>query len=431
MIRVGAVRELVGVLRGLGWAAFGVLGCGGVWAATNVTFQAEVAVKESYDSNVYLQDTAPAPGAVNAVQPEQASWVTTVLPRLGLSYRPGAAFGVNVAYAPEVAVYHSEHGEDYVAHRVTLALSGKSRDTAWEQSNAFTYTDGNRLGPIFGAPGAVPAIGGIPLRDRREAFIYRGGFKLTYPVGRWFLRPVATAYLHDFMTEQHDPRVAPYVGYENYIDRQDVSGGVDVGLKCLEEASVVLGYRFGRQDQYQLLGVDSPYDSAYHRLLVGLEGTLLPGLKVAILGGPDLRDFADNPDPAFDPDEVLYWIDASVTWLPGKRDSVTLACRRYEQPAFSSHSVYEDITYDVTWKHTFSSRVSARLGFRAYLGDWQAPVDREDWIYTPGVSVTWAITDRLGWDFAYAYDWVESKVPRTEGREYTRHLVSMGLRYTL
>jgi long-subunit fatty acid transport protein len=140
----------------------------------------------------------------------------------------------------------------------------------------------------------------------------------------------------------------------------------------------------------------------------------------------------------FDRDEIIYWIDATVTLLPTKNDTVVLLNRRYEQPAFTSQSVYEDITYSVTWKHKFDDHWAANAGFQLYIGDWQAPVPREDWIYTPSVGLSYTHDKHLSAELAYSYDWVENQVtpvpgdPRTqfaEGREYTRHLVSLAVKY--
>ncbi|MCU0785262.1 MAG: transporter, partial [Verrucomicrobia bacterium] len=139
-----------------------------------------------------------------------------------------------------------------------------------------------------------------------------------------------------------------------------------------------------------------------------------------------------------DRDEIIYWIDATVTLLPTKNDTVVLLNRRYEQPAFTSQSVYEDITYSVTWKHKFDDHWAANAGFQLYIGDWQAPVPREDWIYTPSVGLSYTHDKHLSAELAYSYDWVENQVtpvpgdPRTqfaEGREYTRHLVSLAVKY--
>ena len=425
--------------------AFAAAGNTALAVHTNLTAKAELSLKETYDSNVYIQDEEPAPANVaaaeaaglNPVEAKKESFVTSIVPKVGLDYKPCSGFNVSLAYAPEITFYHSASSEDYVAHRGTLNLSGRWEKATWELLNTAAYVDGDDLGPTFARPGDVPAIGGIPLRDRRDAFVFRNGFKFTVPAGDFFVRPVATTYFHDFKTAQ----LASGTGfvYENYIDRQDINGGLDLGYKVAEKTSVIVGYRFGSQEQFKLLGDNSPYDSTYHRVLVGIEGSPAKWLKLAVLGGPDIRDFSSRAQqtyPGFDDSEMLYWIDASVTLLPTANDSVTLMNRRYEQPAFSSFSVYEDITYDITWKHKFDDHWSASAGFRLYIGDWQAPVQREDWIYTPVVGLTYAHNRHLSAELAYAYDWVENKAGTStaqtqfaEGREYTRHLVSLGVKY--
>lgn len=221
-----------------------------------------LALKETFDSNVYIQDTTPDPANVaaaaaaglSAVSAKRSSFVTSVLPRFGLDYKPSPAFYGSVAYAPELTYYHSASSEDYVAQRGTLNLGGKLKEASWELLNTASYIDGNDLGPTFARGGDVPAIGGIPLRDRRDAFIFRNGFKLTYPIGSFLIRLVASTYFHDFQTDQRaSPAPTAWV-YENYIDRQEVSGGLDVGYKVAKQTHVVLGYRYGAQDQGTLLG---------------------------------------------------------------------------------------------------------------------------------------------------------------------------------
>jgi len=170
-------------------------------ADTNLTWKAEATVKETYDSNVYLQDNAPTPANVTAaqaagfrpVQANKGSMVTTITPKIGLDYKPNAAFNLSAAYSPEIALYTSAEHEDYVTHRGTLNFNGKVGQTSWEWQNAPTYIQGSRQGPTFARPDDVPAIGGIPLRDRRAAFIFRNSFRLTQTAGDWFFRPVASA----------------------------------------------------------------------------------------------------------------------------------------------------------------------------------------------------------------------------------------------
>lgn len=408
---------------------------------TNVTWRAEAAVKEGFDSNVYIQDLAPTSNVPGAVEAKKGSMVTTVSPRLFVDYAACPAFNAFLSYTPDFTWYHSASSEDNLTHRFGVNFGGKLEDAVWDVQNSFTYIDGSEEGPIFGRPGDIPAIGGIPLRDRRAAFIYRSGFRYTEMFGKWMIRPVAAAYVHDFKTElRPTPPGSPYV-YENYIDRQDISGGLDAGYQVLKDLRVVAGYRYGRQDQFTTVNsagevVHSPYGNAYNRIVLGVEGAPLSWLKLGILAGPDIRQF-DNHIRGFDANEMLYYIDASISFLPTKKDVITLSNKRYEQPAFSSFSMYEDITYDLSWKHKFDDHWAATAGFRIYIGDWQAPVNREDWIYTPSIGLAYAYNKHLSAELGYSYDWVENQVPTTasgaafaDGREYTRHLVFLTLKYS-
>ena len=432
-------------------AALAVLGLATLPAnadLTNVTYKAEATVKETYDSNVYLQDNTPDPANVAAaqaaglkpVEANKGSFVTTILPKVGLDYKPCSGFNLSLGYAPEIAFYHSTPDEDYVTHRALFNFGGKLGDATWELLNTASYIDGGKEGPTFARPDDIPAIGGIPLRDRRAAFIFRNGFRLTEPVGKWFFRPVATAYIHDFKTDQLYQTNKTQFSYENYIDRQEISGGLDAGYDIGKKTYLVAGYRYGRQDQFTLPGASgttlhSPYGNNYQRILLGVEGNPASWLKLAVLAGPDIRQFDSGTPAGFDRNQLLYYWDASATLLPDKSDTMTLKSTRYEQPAFSSFSMYEDIKTDLLWRHKFSDQFTTALGFTLYIGDWQAPVKRNDWIYTPNAGLTYNYNKHLSAEFAYSYDWVDSKVaasvePYTDSHEFTRHLVSLAIKYT-
>jgi hypothetical protein len=413
-------------------------------AATNMTWAVEAAVKETYDDNVYIQDTAPNPANVTAaeaaglhpVQADKSSFVTTLLPHFTMNYKPRAEFNMALGYAPEIALYTSAEDEDYIAHRGTLNFNGKCGDVTWELLNSATFVEGSTIGPTFARNQDVPAIGGIPLRDRREQFFFRNGFRMTLPFGEWFIRPVATSYYHDFLTGQRpNPDESQYV-YENYIDRQDVNGGVDVGYDLGKKTFLVLGYRYGQQDQGELLGVRSPYNSKYHRILAGVEGSPVKWLKLNVQLGPEFRRFDPGTAAGFNRNEVLCYADASATVIPTKADTVSLRWTRFEQPAFSSQSVYEDIKYDMTWRHKFCDQFTAGAGFTVYVGDWQTPVNRNDWIYTPSATASYTFNKHLSAELNYSCDLVQSKVSTSapgatyaDGREFTRNLVSLAVKY--
>jgi hypothetical protein len=383
-------------------------------------FTTNYALKETVDGNVFLQDIGNAA--------HQRSLVTSATLGIGLGYQRTPAFKATFTYTPEMVRYHSYDSENYVAHRAAFNFNGLSGNTAWEFTNALIRIDGSDQGPIFDLVSLcdIPALGGIPLRDRRDAMVLRNGFKLTQTMGRWFLRPVFTSYVHDFRTEQR-VRSGAFAGYENYVDRYELNGGVDLGYGIGKKTWVVLGHRYGHQEQGRLLGVESPYSNSYNRVLLGLEGAPANWLRLSVQAGPDLRRFKKQP-AGFDRDELLWFINTSLSWLPNKRDTLTATLTRYQQPAFSSQSVYEDIVYDLTWKRQCTKRLSTTAGFRIYGGDWQAPVNREDWIYTPSASLSYTLHKYVTAEVAYSHDSVESMVPNTRGREFTRHLFTFGAR---
>ncbi len=417
---------------------------------TNLTYSAEATVRETWDNNVYIQDKNPLPAniaAANAVglHPVPAlksSFLTTVVPRLGLDYKPCSGFNLSLGYAPEIAMYTSAEDEDYVTHRTTLNFNGKVGDATWELLNAPTYIEGGTQGPTFGRSGDVPAIGGIPLRDRREAFILRDSFHVTLPWDNWFIRPVAAYYYHDFLTDQRLNKDSAQYYYENYLSRQDVNGGLDIGYEAFKSTFLVMGYRYGQQDQFtgpnaaNTAFTDSPYDSTYHRILFGMEGSPAKWLKLNFLVGPEFRHFDPGTPAGFERDQTLLYADASVTVLPTKADTVSLRWTQFEQPAFSSQSVYQDIKYDLTWRHKFTDHFTAGAGFTLYIGDWQQPVNRDDWIYTPSLMAGYAFDKHWSAELNYSCDLVDSRVSTSaegaayaDGREYSRQLVSLAAKY--
>ena len=425
----------------------GIFFCAGVIPAqawqlgSNTTFKAGLTLKETYDDNVYILDTAPdptitPPTGFTISKANQESFVTSVTPSLALDYRPCSAFAAKLSYAPDVVWYHSASSEDHVTHRGAINFGGRINDVTYESPNSITWIDGSDSTYITIRPGDCRCIGGIPLRDRRDAVIFKDGLKVTIPAGKWFFRPVFSAYIHDFQTKQFPNTNSSLFIYDNFVDRWEVNGGMDIGYEAFANTKLVVGYRYGHQQQGEYLGTPSPFCNDYQRFLLGIEGMPASWLKLAALAGPDVRDWCGKTVPGFDRDELLCYIDASATILPTKNDTIALRVTRYEQPAFTSPSVYEDIKYDLTWRHKFTDQFTAGAGFTAYLGDWQGPVDREDWIYTPSVMGSYAFNSHVTAEVSWSYDDAVSDVPNSpsapysKGREFTRNLVSLAIKYT-
>lgn len=376
---------------------------------------ANITASESFDSNVFLQD-------VTSLAHRQ-SFVTSVAPLVGAEWSPGPEVLVAASYSPEIVRYHSEATENHNDHRGNLNFAGRLGEASYEVLNSVTWIDGGKTGPTFTGPGCAPAIGGIPIRDRRAAVNVKESFRLQYPVGNWFVRPVAAWYLSDYKTDRSNA-----TGYINYADRDDMNGGVDFGYKVFEKTYAVVGYRYGHQDQEAFLGDPRDYSNDYHRPIFGAEGMPLRWLKFSLLAGPEFRRFGLNAT-GFDRSRDQLFVDFSAAVMLGKADSLRFSANRYTRPAYTGRNQLQEFLCEATWNHRFTDAWSGSLGFTSYLADYAPNTVRHDAIYTPTVALTYLFNKHLSAELRYSYDGTNSEVTNTDGREYERHLTRLGVRY--
>jgi long-subunit fatty acid transport protein len=95
---------------------------------------------------------------------------------------------------------------------------------------------------------------------------------------------------------------------------------------------------------------------------------------------------------------------------------------------------YENILYDLAWKHTFSKSWSSGAGFNYQEGDnldFVTPANyRNDSIYTISGGVAYALNVKTKLDASISREWSDSAVANKPGREYVHWLVSAGVKYT-
>lgn len=416
---------LAGVLLSSGSLAGNGPETGGVAATPTKpspwAFKVSLSAKESFDSNVYLQDEPY--GATGLAEKE--SFVTTVTPSLGFTYAPAASIKIDLNYAPDIAFYHSESSEDHLAHRATLGLSGKLDTVVWTVNNSLLVIDGSDLGLVWDGPGGAPAAGGIAVRNRRDALVYVAGANAKVPLSRFFVRPSFSYYLHDFQTRQLN-----LPGYLNYVDRDDIQGGFDLGAEVAGQTFVTLGYRLGHQDQDALAWSPMEYSNDYQRLLVGLEGQPWTWLKLSAMAGPDFRHYGPNVAATYPSSDTVLYADATLTLIPTPLDQLTFKAKQYQQPGFGGRSIYNDKTFSVQWRRRLDPGWTVGAGFQAYNTDFIESADRDDWIFTPSALVSRKFNRSLSAEVSYTYDWTHSAVSGTPAREFTRHIFNLGVRYT-
>jgi opacity protein-like surface antigen len=398
-----------------------------------------LAVKESYDNNIFL---VSGDGAT-----ETDSWITSVSPKLGFNLAPllGDAKTLQVlgfAYSPEFVVFHNADSEDFTAHRLANTFKGKVGAFSFNLENGFNYIDGNEDGPIYSAAAhddqrsaystAVP-------RERREQFQDRTKIVLQYDLGNWFIRPTASFLYYDLMTN-----LRTNAGYQNYSDRFDVNGGADLGYRVTPNIAVTVGYRYGHQYQQQYPStIDKTHTSSssdYQRALIGLEGKPLKWLTVSALAGPDFRSYPGNSPthatPMADKTPIKYFAEAALTAAISPNDTLAFKYKQWQWVSSTGKLPLFDSSYDLSYKRKLGKSLSLDLGGRIassdYTGATGASAKRDDWMYTVSAGVNYAFTQNLSASLGYSIDLGRNAqddlvLPQeAKYREFDHHLVSLG-----
>lgn len=397
-------------------------------------------VKEAFDDNVFYSDVGPGS--------DLDSWVTTISPKIGVNFAPFIGDMktipvLSLGYAPEFNIYHSEHSESFNAHRMALTFKAKVKSVAVSFENGFNYIDGSQNGPIYLSGRNAYATASV--RERREQIQDRLKFTLQYDQEKWFVRPNATLLYYDLLTRQRLP-TGDFRGYDNYADRADVNGGVDFGYKVKEGFALTLGYRYGHQFQEQYSAAVDPAKlsspSDYHRVLLGFEGKPWKWLTISFQAGPDFRTYEHDSENHVTPVDnlhpVKYYGEANVVADVTAKDSLTFKYRQWQWVASTGKLPYFDSSYDLTYRHKFSKKLSLDLSGKIQSSDYTwadvAAGNREDYMYTLAAGVSYAFTSELSATVGYALDLgVNAQDDLTSAqervREFDHQVVSVGVTY--
>jgi opacity protein-like surface antigen len=415
-------------------------------------------VKESYDDNLLLVSG-------NGLAP-QSSWVTTVSPKIGFNFAPllgnqntNALQTLSLVYAPDFNIYENAPSQNYDAHKIGDSIKGQTGDFSYSLDNAFLYNDGNHQAPIYGpADGA----GGNAFDQFRNNYAHqvsrerlaqtqdRAVIVLQYDWDKFFVRPTASLLDYNLMTDWHNTKTSPWIGYQNYVDRYDVNGGVDLGYKLTPALAATLGYRYGSQYQQQFpsaITSDNHYSSSdYQRVLLGLEGKPLSWLNVKLAGGPDFRSY-NSLAPVNDHHPVKYYGEAVLTATITPSQSVTFNYKQWQWVSSTGKVPYLDSTYGLTYHWNATKQLGLDLGGKVLEGDYTVGNEvtptstgqnsslRDDMEYEISAGVTYAFTKHLSANLAYTYDVganAMNNLPASLGPEYRNfehQVASIGLQY--
>jgi hypothetical protein len=372
-------------------------------------------LRSGYDFNVFLQDVGDLR--------RRGSLVTTSELSFAAEAKRDEWSGL-VSYVPAYTVFSDESSEDNWRHTFRGDFSFTHDRVTFKTVNKVTLIDGSNLGPTFLGPGGAPAIGGVAIRERRDALVLNSRASLQFDLDEgWFARPVVSYYDHDFHTQQRtDP------GYQNYVDRNDLNAGADVGRTLgngATKTAVFVGYRFGHQYEDDLLASTTDYSNEYHRVLVGVDGTPRKGITLNVLAGLDYRSFGPHILPGADSAMIVPWAEVTAKWAVTDDDTLTLSVISFMQPGFSGRSVYQDSIYQLAYARKLNSEWTATASAKAWNADFAPPALRNDWLYTLSAGVEWTPRKGVTVGATATYEWSDSRVPATPAREFERTYVGV------
>ncbi len=379
-----------------------------------------------YDSNVFLQDEAPTVGGQPAALPARATtWAAQIGASIGATWRSPDGLAFSGSYVPELWRYRKFTSENHDDHRVILGASYAHAPWRFEANTNLLIVDGDREAPIFNRVGATPAIGGEPVRSRRAQSLAKGSVLLSRDVGQaMFVRIGASGIAQDFHTRQ----AASPTGYANYVDRGEAAATMDLGWRLAPKLSVFAAERHGRQRQADLLGVPLGATSDFDRWLVGVEGQLVPNLKVSLLAGPDVRRFGTHMRAGFDRRRTERYFEGTAAWTLSPADALAFSGKSYLWLSSGGRGAYIDGLYDLTWKHVWSKKWAVNTTANFHEGDAHdyGTAARHDRIVTVGSALTWTGSTRTRIECSLVNEVAVSAVPNTPGRAYRRWLPALG-----
>ena len=375
-------------------------------------------LKESFDNNVYYSDVPPkdlpayaVPAGSVAALRDQASWITTISPKIGVNFAsliPNHEWlpVASLAYAPDYALYHDLPTESYYAHRFLAAAKVKAGAFTLGVDENLAYIDGSDMAAVYPG-GFISAYNTGAARERRQQIQNRSTVTLRYDLDRWFLRPTMSLLDYNLLTRQLN-----VTGYQNYASRYDVNGGADIGYQVRTNLAVTVGYRYG--DQYQEQFSFSPYSasSSYQRVLAGLEGKPWSWLEAKLLMGPDFREYPGNtathltPVPENHP--VKFYGEACLTATLTKNDVLAAKYKQWQWVSSTGKIPYYDSTYDLSYHHQLNKQLGVDLGGRILESDYSAGTlpncSRNDLQYSLTAGITYALNPHLSVNASYALD---------------------------
>lgn len=342
-----------GLLAALAWS--------GPWAAAS-ELTANLRSEVGYDSSLFridVGDLGKTDSLFLSIRPE-------------LRWAPSPT--LRLTYSAEGILYFNASEENHL--RQVLGVNFRQENLTL--SSNLTRVDGPSEGVTFSEGRNAWAT--LHARTRRPQWQSRSNVHYVFDLGSFYVRPLASLVYEDMQS-----RIRPGVaGYDNWIDRYDLAGGLDIGRE-LEDWNVYAGWRYGRQGQGRQGGRLTDRSNKYHRALIGLTGPLGPRADLRLEVGPAFHRYDDPASPGGRGGDTWY-LDGNLRFRATPQDVLTLVGNIRSAVSSTGMVSSEVRTFSLSHSRKWDDAWSTQLGFSAralvYAG-----IARKDWLYTTSASL--------------------------------------------
>jgi hypothetical protein len=391
---------------------------------------ASVSAKEGYTSNLYGVSTTPAghPNIANV-----SSWYSEATADLtfnllaGIPQNSGFFKTLTFEYTGDYTGYNASAREDNLRNTFTLEVKGKQGPWSLSIDNPLIYVDGSKEDLFFNT---YSPLGFAVDRERRNQIQERNNSFIRYDSKHWFVRAADNATYYNLLIDEHNP-VGVDKGYVNWVNRDDINGGLDLGYKITPDFAFVGGWRIGSQTQARVYYSPVDDNSTYNRALGGFEGKLLPWLQLQFVAGPDFRRYSDAAHLGLKGDRhTWFYTQSQLTATFTPQDSLTASNKVWHFVSSSGTTSDQETSYTLAYKHAFTKQLSASVGVSYNGARYDAPTLRNDWATTVPVDLTYAFTKNLSLSADYSATDGQTHLPvaLTPGQDFEINLVSLSLK---
>ncbi len=391
---------------------------------------ASLSVKEGYDTSIFgVSDNLAGHRAIANVSSGFTTLSASVTLDLLATAGPqngGFLKTLTLTYSADYTQYAAAAREDNLRNTLALETAGKSGPWSFSLDNPLLYVDGSREDEFFNL---YNNLGYGAVRERRNQIQERNTSFLRYDATDWFIRAVDSASYYNLLIDEHDP-VGAYKGYANWVNRDDVNAGIDLGLKVASDFAFLAGWRLGSQTQAHYYFSAVGDDSTYNRALLGFEGRPLSWLQAQLLTGPDFRRYSDAAHLGLTGDRhTWFYLKGQLAATLTPADTLTASERVWHFVSSAGVSSIQETQENLTYKHSFSRQLSASVGLSELGHRYDTPTVRDDWTTSVPVDVTYALTRNLSVSADYSATSGHSHYPAavTPGQNFEDNIASLSV----